>query len=238
MRNLYIIFVFSILTSFLFSCSSDPKPTSSQIQKSLEMDMPAYVSKNDFNIEASQNAGTKVEPIYQARFKASFKLKTDTFVYDHNDNDVLFVKPYKNENYIFEVFGKSESRLYAGEWKTKISFEGFPLESVGKPLSMFSGSRVIVSGSDAEKTYFDEINRIKKEKEEAELKAAEERANLSSRMKSKLPGTWKNDTGFTFTYVNDGSFSASSEKGEKYKGKWDVNNGNLTLIEDQDKFIL
>src|ERR1035437_5490990 len=112
--------VFFILTALLFAgCSKEPQPSKSDIEQSLTTQLPAFARISSFSVDAMQNLGTKVEPAWQSRFRATIKVASDTFVADGMDSGVTFVRPVKRAGETTEIFGKSLSRLYAGAWRTR-----------------------------------------------------------------------------------------------------------------------
>ena len=146
-----------ILTALLFAgCSKEPQPSKSDIEQSLIAQLPAFARVSSFSVEAMQNMGTKVEPVWQSRFHATVKVTSDTFTLDGNDAGVVFVRVVKKDGESTELFGKSASTLYAGTWRTAFDLEGQPIQALGQPESAFGPQKVIIRGSKAETAYFAE----------------------------------------------------------------------------------
>ncbi|HUP59250.1 MAG TPA: hypothetical protein VNA69_02395 [Thermoanaerobaculia bacterium] len=148
--------IFPILLSghvLLIACSGDPKPSKSEIEQSLAAQLPAFVRVSSFSVEAMQNIGTKVEPVWQSRFHASVKVTSPTFTPDSAEAGVLFVRANKRDGDTTEVFGKSVSTLYAGRWRTQVLLEGQPIEALGRPENAFGTQKMIVRGSKDEAAY-------------------------------------------------------------------------------------
>jgi hypothetical protein len=163
-----------ILTALLFAgCSKEPQPSKSDIEQSLTTQLPAFARISSLSVDAMQNLGTKVEPAWQSRFRATIKVSSDTFAPDGMDSAVTFVRPVKRDGETTEIFGKSLSRLYAGAWRTSLEFDGQPIPALGMPESAFAPKKVIVRGSKAETDYLAAAQREAEERRAAETRAAE-----------------------------------------------------------------
>jgi len=219
----------TVLLLLVSACASDSGPSKADLRRSLATELPAYVEVASFTIEASQSAGTKVEPVYQTRFRAVLKLTADTFTEAERARDVLFVKSLKRRGDEIEVFGKTQSLLYGGNWQTAVSLDGSPLARLGKPLSMFSAARVIVKGSREETEYRAEVERLEREKMEAARRAAEEKRREMEYMRTNLPGRWR--TGFeTLQFGKDGSVKLVSHDGKRtVSGVWRLEGDRLII---------
>jgi hypothetical protein len=163
-----------ILTALLFAgCSKEPQPSKSDIEQSLTTQLPAFARISSLSVDAMQNLGTKVEPAWQSRFRATIKVASDTFAADGMDSGVTFVRPVKRDGEATEIFGKSVSRLFAGAWRTSLEFDGQPIPSLGMPESAFAPNKVIVRGSKAETDYLAEQAEKKRQAVAAAQREAE-----------------------------------------------------------------
>ena len=218
-----------IVLLFTLSCSSDPKPDKSELIQILERHLPVGIEASKFSIEDEQNVGSKVEPIYQTRFKALLALKIDTYLNEGKDGSGSVNKPFKKQGHTIEIWGKSESRLDAENWKTVFTIDDSSrqrLQRLGKFKRIPPASRPVIFGNNEEAAdYIADRERI-----EAEYKAA-----LSAKMAKTLPGKWQWQKDRTImVYKKDGTVEGTDKKGEKHKGNWHVNDGKLSIVENEN----
>ena len=242
---------YSFFFCLIFIGCSNHGPSKSELSQSLAMQLPSFLSVESFGIQASQNTGTQVEPVYETRFSATIKINEDTYVEAGKENNVLFVLPQKKSQDTVKVFGKTTSKLYAGTWKTSISLDGEPLMSIGKPLGAFSAQRVIVKGSPEETQYRAEVQktaeeaRLVQEKKRGEEQKATEEARLVQEKKEQqriefirkasqiLVGRWRDENSVT-TLNKDRTGQVKYDNGEIRKIlEWCVEDG--VYIKKQDK---
>src|SRR4051794_25717940 len=61
----------AVITFVLIGCEGKSGgPTSKELRNRLAVELPGYVRTSSFNVEASQNIGSEVEPVFKSRFKA------------------------------------------------------------------------------------------------------------------------------------------------------------------------
>ncbi len=153
MRASILAVVVSVVTPLLLtSCSTEPQPSKSEIEQALAAQLPAFARVSRLSVEATENMGTKVEPAWHSRLRATVTVTSATFTPDGTDGRVVFLRVVKRDGETTELFWKSVSTLYEGKWR--ITFEGQPVES-GLPESAF-GQNVIIRGSKAEAVYLAE----------------------------------------------------------------------------------
>jgi hypothetical protein len=146
--------VFALIALFLFGCGdSEKKPSTKDYEKQFAVQIPAYFELSSFDVEASENVGSKVEPFYKARFKATVKLKTKTFELASHENEATFIRPVADDGETKEIYGMAGARLSAGNWKIDFNLENNPIPNMGHPKDFFTGGRVILVGT-AEETEF------------------------------------------------------------------------------------
>ena len=146
--------VFALIALFLLGCGdSEKKPSTGNYEKQFAVQIPAYFELSSFDVEASENVGSKVEPFYKARFKATVKLKTKTFELASQENEATFIRPVADDGETKEIYGIAGARLSAGNWKIDFNLENNPIPSMGQPRDFFTSGRVIVVGT-AEETEF------------------------------------------------------------------------------------
>jgi hypothetical protein len=211
---------------FLSSCSQEPQPSNSEIEKALITQLPAFINISKLSVEAKQNLGTKVEPLWQARLRATITVSTDTFELENEDSDenseVTFVIPVKRSGETIEVFGKSVSELYAGTWRTTVELEGQPLETLGQPLSAFGSKKVIARGSQEEKQYLADI-------QTAEMRVAQQKKQMLADAPKLLVGSWRDENSLV-TYNADGTKSGIYDSGGTEKGTWSIEGDIMTDV--------
>lgn len=150
MKKASTLLILNIL--FLAFPVSADEPSVDELKNALAFEIPGHIAVDEFVIDAEQNLGNEVEPLYLTRFRVIVKLKADTYVVDNSVKEITFLVKKKEKGDKVELFGKSASRIYAGKWQTDFKLEGSPIQNFGKPLSAFSG-RLIVRGSEEEKEY-------------------------------------------------------------------------------------
>ena len=77
-----------LLTAHMVEAKS---PSTSEVKNALSQELPSYVKLTDFTVEASQNLGTDVEPLWGVRFNARIITSSDLYVRDKSENNVVFV---------------------------------------------------------------------------------------------------------------------------------------------------
>ena len=245
----------------MVACSGENKPTTNELKTTLTQNIPGHCKLNSFSVEASQNFGNKVEPVYGSRFKASIIAATDLYKKDKSNNEVVFVRLVTQKGKQTEIFGKITSKLYQGAWRHNIDIDGDPIHNLGLPLNQISAARVIIRGSDEEKKYYTKIEQKEKElREERKRKEVELRNNIAITEKI-LIGSWR-DNNSLLTYKSDGTYYVKFDSGGEairawrvegdllivtYKkkktknGKWETANGGYTgkfIYIDQNKYTM
>jgi len=138
----------------LQSCGhSEKRPGTQDYAKQFAVSIPAYWEIADFNVEATENVGNKVEPMYQARFKATVKLKTRTYEIASREDNALFIRPMADKGEKREIYGRALAELSMGNWKINFSLENNPIPSMGQPKDFFIEAKVIVVGTPEESEY-------------------------------------------------------------------------------------
>ncbi|MEW6208780.1 MAG: hypothetical protein AB1631_10460 [Acidobacteriota bacterium] len=130
-------------------------------QEQLASRLPKPWLLDSFDIEASQNVGTEVEPIWRSRFKAICKLDADTFAQAEKRADVLFLHQTGKKGQTRDIYGISTTRRYADSWQIQFSLEGNSLSNVGQPRSAFNGTSVVEGTSEEaeiKRTLLAEVN--------------------------------------------------------------------------------
>jgi hypothetical protein len=211
----------------VLSCSSDSGPSKSELKQSVAVQIPSYFTVEDFDIKASQNTGTKVDPVYESRFMAIFKLNADTYYVLRTEQNVLLVVSQKKINDAVQVFGKTISTLNSGRWQTIVKFDGDPLNSIGKPLIMFSAPRVIIQGSKEEQQYRIELQRAAEETKKAQVQKEQQRIQSYQQASQIIVGKWRDENSMV-SYNKDGGYLLTSDTGIHRSGRWSIDGDILT----------
>lgn len=228
------VVIAAFVSIILVACSGENKPTTSELKATLTQSIPGHVELNSFSVQASQNFGNKVEPIYGSRFKATVSAMVDLYKIDKKDKEITFVRLVTKKGKQTELFGKITSKLYQGAWKHNIDIDGDPIRNLGIPLNQIPAGRVIVRGSDEEKKYYAEIERKEKERRiERERKATELRKNIAN-AKNILVGTWRDENSLVI-YKNDGTLIRKLDRGTETIKNWHVDSDIIVTEEKMKK---
>jgi len=172
----HLLGTIALLVAALFTaCKSDPAesgPTEEELESRLATDLPAYISIAKFKIDASENIGDKVDPVFKSRFRAVIRLNTDTFLEASRENGAIIVMPHLKSGEERELFGKTTSRLRAGAWLVNFNLENNPVPDMGKPRDFFSGGKVLIRGSSEETAFREAQDRALSEAARAVAAAA------------------------------------------------------------------
>lgn len=147
MRSLLTFTLISML--WLTACSDAPQLAA--VKQQLQTELPEHWQVTSFNLEAEQETGTKVSPVWQYRFNAEIAPKEAMHrrIGRLQDVDILEVTQKKNEK--FKLNGLANSALYNGEWQVGMDLNLVQAISFGMPLSHFTDKHVISGSSDYKK---------------------------------------------------------------------------------------
>lgn len=118
-------------------------PTDQGLQKRFAAtELPAYVRLKLFEVQASDNIGNKIEPMFRARFRALVTLESDTYAETRRNGEDVYVEQQLVAGDIKELYGTADSTMRAGSWQTTFTLEGDPLRTLGTPPALFRAKRV------------------------------------------------------------------------------------------------
>ena len=152
MNRVLLPVLFSLLTLVLAACSRSG-PSKDHLRDALATALPAYLTIAAFDLEASENVGTEVEPLYRGRFRANIEFRVDTFSRTNVEQAVVFLRKVRSAGDEIQLFGKTQSGLYAGAWKSSVTLEGVDMSALGEPRTSFSAARTIILGTSEESDY-------------------------------------------------------------------------------------
>ncbi|QUY45445.1 hypothetical protein [Acaryochloris marina] len=103
----------------LAGCNQQIGPTHQELKQDLGEQVYSLVS--DFEIESTENLGSKTEPIIQSRYRAVLRFNTDDI------KDPVFLEEMKrldriNKDFV-EIHGLSTSKRKGSQWETKFTIE-------------------------------------------------------------------------------------------------------------------
>jgi hypothetical protein len=124
-------------------------PAAEELAAALGFELPRGWTVASFEIEATSDYGTPVEPDIRNRFVAVVELAHDTFLVVERDGPYTFVRPIAEAGEQRTIYGISASVRSAGTWRTRFTLEHDPTADTGEPSGLISG-RVIVLGSEEE----------------------------------------------------------------------------------------
>lgn len=155
MKHFWIVLLLFLL--LLGACSgTGGRPSNTDVEKALSQQIPAPWQLKSFNVSASENTGTKVEPVWQFRFKASANLAEDTFVKSREIYGAIFLKKVSAKGDSKELFGIATSTLREEKWQASFQLENNPFSGTGMPRSAFQG-KTVVEGTTEEKQFRDDL---------------------------------------------------------------------------------
>lgn len=192
--------VFLVCASVVFAgaCQRDPSvsgPGATQLQSRLATELPAYLRLTRLRVEASENVGDKVQPIFKSRFRGTVQLTAETFLQSAIEDGVVLLVSHLKEGVTRELFGVAVSKLSAGSWKTEFSFDNDPIPGLGRPRDFFPGGKVVVRGSAEETEWRTEQRRQREDAEQALLaQQREQELALQKRLEDARRETEKMQT--------------------------------------------
>lgn len=175
--------VFPLLAS---ACGRTAPPDSAQLREQFGVEIPAYWRAGGFTLEASELSG-RAGDRFRGRFKATISLTTPTYVEDHWDGEVLFVRQVGRVGIRKTVYGRVEGTLAGRGWNTRMLMENDPTRTLGTPRDFFNAPRVIIAGSPEDAAYREAQRR---QQEEAARQAQASLRAEQQRLEEMLVGEW------------------------------------------------
>lgn len=123
----------------LAACSDAP-----DVREPLARQLPQVWQLDSFKVEAEESVGTRVEPEYHSRFRATASPREDLYlpVASLLDTAVLKVAQRKGEK--AELYGIARATLLAGEWTTRFDMQRELPTPLGRPSAAYAGAQVVV----------------------------------------------------------------------------------------------
>ena len=163
-------------------------PDSDKISEFMKMKLPEGLEADDIEIQAAQNVGDEIEPVYRTRVKLELELTDDVAKQVDTVGDHPVVKIVKKKGAEFPAIAFLRSTpIGSDDWKIqmeRLEYKQFP----GKALSSFDN--YVIDGSAEEKKAVEEKKAADaKEKREAEAKLAEARRHYVGNWQATQPMT-------------------------------------------------
>ena len=124
-------------------------PSSEELAAAFGFELPRGWTVVSFEVEATTDYGTPVEPDVRSRFVVVVELLHDTFFVVERDGPYTFVRPIAEAGEQRTIYGISASVRSAGAWRTQFTLEHDPTADTGQPQGLIPG-RLIVLGSEDE----------------------------------------------------------------------------------------
>ncbi|KKO45102.1 hypothetical protein WG68_11745 [Arsukibacterium ikkense] len=136
-----------LLTLLLLLAGCSDPPQLDAVKKQLAAEIPQGWQVTKFKVEASEDAGSKVEPLWQYRIAASIAPQENLHyrVGSLLDTDILEIAQKKNQQ--FQLHGIAYSALDGGQWRSRLDLQSVPPFRAGQPASAFSGQHVVQGSS-------------------------------------------------------------------------------------------
>lgn len=175
-----------VLVPLVLGCgNSEQKPARNDYRNQLAVAIPAYFQLASFDVEASENVGSKVEPLFRARFKATVKLKTDTYDRVREEEGATLISPVAKDGDQWEMYGIATARLSGGSWQVKFDLDNNPTIQNGRPRDFFTG-KVILLGSAEESEWRAQLEAARRAAEQESARAEEVRREQESQLRAEL----------------------------------------------------
>lgn len=183
MQNILLLLFFLGVSQIVSCGSASDAPNKDELRQGLNDEVPKYYTIRSFDIEASENAGSKVQPLYRYRFRAAAELQEDTYKEIAKEGNVVFITLAEGRGKRAELFGIAEASLSAGKWRIRYRLENYPIRGNEVPRKFFS-QKTIIKGSSEEVSYQAQL----KEQEKARLNAiAKQRSEIQKMLSSGRP---------------------------------------------------
>lgn len=128
---------------FLVSVAFAEAPEEADIGAFFGFGIPAVWSVETFDVEATQNVGTEVRPVFVSRFKSDVILEQDTFSIVGQVGAHQILRPVLPAGHRMTIFGFAESVLEEGRYRHIYDLQGAALTGAGKTIAEIGGLTVL-----------------------------------------------------------------------------------------------
>lgn len=139
-----LLLVAALLAFLGFASNSvAQEPNESDIGAAFSFQIPAVWTVESFTVEATQNVGTEVRPIYVSRFRSDVRLEQDTFSIVGRVGAHQILRPVLPAGHRLTIFGFAESVLEDGRYRHMYDLQGAALSGAGRTLAEIGGLTVL-----------------------------------------------------------------------------------------------
>ncbi len=170
-------FLLIVVLGSLFTACSDGKlkgPTEKSVENSLAYEVANYISIKNFEVQAVENIGSEVDPVFRARFSADGHTTEPLYSETETLMGMFILKETTPKNTPIRLSGKYQAELDGERWEIYFQNISSSPSPSGSPLSNWSsGSYVFVDTK--QETELRAKAKAAKDKAEADKKAAIEK---------------------------------------------------------------
>ncbi len=144
---------FLVLSLYALTALAQNAPGDAEITLALRADLPAYWSVESVDIRASVNDGDEVTPRYRQRFVANVVPNEDLYALAPGGQAMgpfKLLVTTRTTTEAYKLYGIASSGLALGDWVTEVALEN-PVETLGRPASLFSVPVVVAGSKDVER---------------------------------------------------------------------------------------
>lgn len=174
-----------IIYIFIVSSTALANPNDTDLEKAFSDKLSKEWILIEFEVDVSENYGTKVEPLWKYRFSGEVELNVATYTRDRQQHGVLFLKQTGQTGEKENLFGIATAKMYQGKWKISFKLDENPLDKYGYPRESYK-SRTIIAGSSEGLNFISEIRRKEEQKKIALAEKRKKEQIASKKRKQEL----------------------------------------------------
>lgn len=167
MRRIQHIAILAAVAGASTACGMAPgeRAPMAAFREQWDEQVPKHTEVRSFNVEARENTGNSVEPVWSVRFRSELRLSDDILEEDRVERGVVFFRKVADKGTTAIVHGVGTARLQAGEWKIDWAVDNLReiprgvRRAVVDSVAAADSIRVMVVGSPAEREYNTELAR-------------------------------------------------------------------------------
>ena len=114
-RSFFALIAIFLAAGSLVACS-ESGPSTDDISKAIRENLPAFISLNDFSVEATENLGSETEPKFKSRIIGELVFLDDTFERVGQVGGVPILKKLIAKGTTRKAFGYSTSTMVQNKW--------------------------------------------------------------------------------------------------------------------------
>lgn len=166
-------------------CSSENNgPSEKELMNRIQMVSPEFISIENLDISATENAGTQVEPKIKSRFEADGELKVSLYKSKQYVLGKHVLTETAKEGSEFKLFGIASSILKLDKWNITFDKIDSTANYQGRPISKYEEGTYVFENTPEAKKLLAEAE-IKEEEARIARKKAQEQMLLEQNAKRK-----------------------------------------------------